>query len=154
MITRQIGWSNESNLLYQILKQITRLTSTLFSLKEATIPKYKVYTALLNQGVTPGDLSIIEMENTIGNIRLLYASDGTFLITSDNLFSSIDKCFVIMPSMMSSSALPGASNTFVGIRTTFQNSSAIQLETYAIENGVAKVDGFLNNAPIEVRIYN
>ena len=49
MITRQIGWSNESNLLYQILKQITRLTSTLFSLKEAATPKYKVFTALLTQ---------------------------------------------------------------------------------------------------------
>jgi hypothetical protein len=44
-ISRQIGWSNESNLLYQILKQLTRLTSVVFGLK----PKYKVYTALLTQ---------------------------------------------------------------------------------------------------------
>jgi hypothetical protein len=29
MIQRQIGWSNESNLLFQILKQIKRLTSTI-----------------------------------------------------------------------------------------------------------------------------
>ena len=44
-VSRQIGWSNESNLLYQILKQITRLTSVVFGLK----PKYKVFTALLTQ---------------------------------------------------------------------------------------------------------
>lgn len=44
-ISRQIGWGTESNLLYQILKQITRLTSIMFSLK----PKYKVFTALLTQ---------------------------------------------------------------------------------------------------------
>jgi hypothetical protein len=44
-VSRQIGWSNESNLLYQILKQLTRLTAVIFSLK----PKYKVYTALLTQ---------------------------------------------------------------------------------------------------------
>ena len=47
--SRQIGWGTESNLLWQILKQLTRLTSTLFSLKEAATPKYKVYTALLTQ---------------------------------------------------------------------------------------------------------
>jgi hypothetical protein len=44
-ISRQIGWSQESNLLYQILNQLTKLTSIMFGLK----PKYKVYTALLLQ---------------------------------------------------------------------------------------------------------
>jgi hypothetical protein len=44
-ISRQIGWSNESNLLYQILNQIIKLTSVVFALK----PKYKVFTALLTQ---------------------------------------------------------------------------------------------------------
>jgi hypothetical protein len=43
--SKQIGWSNESNLLYQILKQLNRLSSIMFGLK----PKYKVYTALLTQ---------------------------------------------------------------------------------------------------------
>ena len=47
---RQIGWSQESNLLWQILKQINKLTSVIFGLKEAATPKYKVYTALLTQG--------------------------------------------------------------------------------------------------------
>jgi hypothetical protein len=46
---RQIGWSQESNLLWQILKQINKLTSVIFGLKEAATPKYKVYTALLTQ---------------------------------------------------------------------------------------------------------
>lgn len=51
-ISKQIGWSNESNLLYQILKQLTRLTGVIFNLT----PKYKVYTALLTQsgGSVPG----------------------------------------------------------------------------------------------------
>ena len=44
-VSRQIGWSQESNLLYQILKQITKLTAVVFALK----PKYKVFTALLSQ---------------------------------------------------------------------------------------------------------
>lgn len=54
-ISRQIGWSNESNLLYQILKQLTKLTGVIFNLT----PKYKVYTALLSQsgGDNPNVLS-------------------------------------------------------------------------------------------------
>ena len=55
-ISRQIGWSNESNLLYQILKQLTRLTSVVFGLK----PKYKVYTALLTQS---GGSSVVGIYN-------------------------------------------------------------------------------------------
>jgi hypothetical protein len=58
---KQIGWSNESNLLWYILKQLNKLTSVIFNLK----PKYKVYTALLTQsgGDDPqyqqsGDLTI------------------------------------------------------------------------------------------------
>jgi hypothetical protein len=44
-VSRQIGWSQESNLLYQILNQITKLTAVVFALK----PKYRVFTALLSQ---------------------------------------------------------------------------------------------------------
>ncbi len=47
--SRQIGWGTESNLLWQILKQLNKLTSVLFGLKEAATPKYKVFTALLSQ---------------------------------------------------------------------------------------------------------
>jgi hypothetical protein len=47
--SRGIGWGTESNLLWQISKQISRLTSILFSLKETATPKYKVFTALLTQ---------------------------------------------------------------------------------------------------------
>lgn len=51
---RQIGWSQESNLLWQILKQLNRLTSVIFALK----PKYKVFTALLNQSGSDAPLII------------------------------------------------------------------------------------------------
>ena len=40
---RQIGWSQESNLLWQILKQINKLTSVIFGLKEAAILIVKVF---------------------------------------------------------------------------------------------------------------
>lgn len=61
-VSRQIGWSNESNFLYQILKQLTKLTAVIFSLK----PTYKVYSALLSQQ-TDGTVSVIaEFDNTVG----------------------------------------------------------------------------------------
>ena len=62
-VSRQIGWSNESNLLYQILKQLNRLSSIMFGLK----PKYKVYTALLTQsGVSDLQYIVFPSLLTIG----------------------------------------------------------------------------------------
>ena len=70
-ISRQIGWSNESNLLYQILKQLTKLTGVIFNLT----PKYKVYTALLTQSGGDDAKTIDSGELTIG---------VTYLINQDN----------------------------------------------------------------------
>lgn len=53
ILSRQIGWGTESNLLWQILKQLKQLASIIFSLKAAATPKYKVFTANLYQ--TGGD---------------------------------------------------------------------------------------------------
>jgi len=71
--SRQIGWGTESNLLWQILKQLTRLTSTLFSLKEAATPKYKVFTALVTQ--SGGDDSVGQTSGTLVIGRTYYISN-------------------------------------------------------------------------------
>lgn len=78
MITRQIGWSNESNLLYQILKQLTRLGSTLFSLKEAATPKYKVFTALVTQSGGDSYQELNSGDLTIGVTYLIIHTGGDF----------------------------------------------------------------------------
>jgi hypothetical protein len=54
--SKQIGWGTESNLLWQILKQLNHLTNILFGLKETATPKYKVYTALLTQSVVDNEV--------------------------------------------------------------------------------------------------
>ena len=70
-VSRQIGWSQESNLLYQILKQLTRLTSVIFKLN----PKYKVYTALLTQ--SGGSTSDSTSDSLFKGITyLIDANDG------------------------------------------------------------------------------
>jgi len=45
ILSKQIGWSNESNLLWEILKKLNRLAGIITGLK----PKYKVFTALVTQ---------------------------------------------------------------------------------------------------------
>lgn len=74
-VSRQIGWSNESNLLYQILNQLSYLGSIIFNLK----PKYKVYSALLTQsGINPPVANVLE--NTIGDITYSYVDEGKYQI--------------------------------------------------------------------------
>lgn len=74
-ISRQIGWSQESNLLYQILKQLNKLTSIMFGLK----PKYKVYTALVTQSGTSNSQTLSSGAVTKGvTYYITDASDGDF----------------------------------------------------------------------------
>lgn len=61
---RQIGWSQESNLLWEITRQMDKLTKVV-SASAAPVESYKVYTALLTQvggdeelALTSGDLTI------------------------------------------------------------------------------------------------
>jgi hypothetical protein len=77
-ISRQIGWSQESNLLYQILKQLNKLTSIMFGLK----PKYKVYTALLTQ--SGGDDPLTLSSGAVTKGVTYYITDG-----SDGDFSNV-----------------------------------------------------------------
>lgn len=72
-ISRQIGWSNESNLLYQILKQLTRLTSIMFSLK----PKYKVFTALVSQAGSDSSDILNSGDLVIGTSYQIKDNGGT-----------------------------------------------------------------------------
>jgi len=61
ILSKQIGWSNESNLLWEILKKLNRLAGIIGGLK----PKYKVFSALVTQngdGAQPDSLSNAPIE--------------------------------------------------------------------------------------------
>ena len=82
-ISRQIGWGTESNLLYQILKQLNKLTSILFNLKESSVPKYKVFTALLTQNGDNNAGVLTGSDLTIGvTYQIKTGSIGTFDFTN------------------------------------------------------------------------
>lgn len=62
MISKQIGWSQESNLLWEILRQLNRLGGVISSLIAKVVnlePKYKVFTALLTQSGDDEKVSLI-----------------------------------------------------------------------------------------------
>ena len=86
-ISRQIGWGTESNLLYQILKQLNKLTSVLFGLKEAATPKYKVYTASLTQVGTDNPIAVV-LENTL-------EEEVSFLRTDSGFYDIISPSFLV-----------------------------------------------------------
>ena len=70
---RQIGWSQESNLLWSISSQIQRLISVV---SKSLAPKYKVYTALLTQSGASDNLQIDGGDLTIGVTYLINDDSG------------------------------------------------------------------------------
>jgi hypothetical protein len=97
ILSKQIGWSNESNLLWEILKKLSRLAGIIGGLK----PKYKVYTAIYTQfNVTPGfapDLVNV-LENTItpnDTPVISYLGPGRFQITFSSAVLTTGKVFTI-----------------------------------------------------------
>lgn len=74
--SKQIGWGTESNLLWQILKQLKQLASIIFSLKAAATPKYKVFTANLYQTGSSNLLTLNDAPLTIGVSYVITDTDG------------------------------------------------------------------------------
>lgn len=69
---RQIGWSQESNLLWYILSQLKRLASVIYAMK----PKYKVFTATLTQAGGDSPNLVIDLPLTIGVTYEIVDTDG------------------------------------------------------------------------------
>lgn len=204
-ISRQIGWSNESNLLYQILKQLTKLTSVIFNLT----PKYKVYTALLTQSGGDNPLELVDgdavtkgvtyfidaaggdsdfsnvggpkyegtsisgtyfvattdgipnnyggavliyntgapvvkvLENTIGNIWFTYNNTGEYYCRSNDLFIT-DKTAVF----------GGYYYASPGVNIYYNLPSMSTSEFLIITGDPNTANGYLQNTPIEIRVYN
>ena len=205
ILRKQIGWSQESNLLWEILRQLNKLAGAIFNLK----PKYKVYTALLTQsggdnydtiyqgtttvGVTyeiSGDSDpncgydftmigapnnnigtmfvatrtspnwnggcgvlrfntgapvVTVLENTIGNIWFSYNGVGDYSVNSDGLFT-LNKTVQFINSSL------GLDEGILIINNVNNTNSIIYL---ASTNSIPdRTDGYFNNTPIEIRVYN
>lgn len=76
MGAKQIGWSNESNLLWDILNKINKLGGVIANLVTVATPKYKVYTALLTQSGVDNKLGLNSGSLTIGVTYLIDENTG------------------------------------------------------------------------------
>ena len=127
---RQIGWSQESNLLWYILSQLKRLTSIIFSLKEAATPKYKVYTALLTQSggdfLDQLDSSTLTQNVTKGvTYTITNASDGDFLnvgAPNNNIGTSFVAINNSVPTLWGESGAALLFNTGAPVVTVLENT--------------------------------
>ena len=138
-VSRQIGWSQESNLLYQILKQLNQLTSVIFGLK----PKYKVYTALLTQEGENAPVAII-LENTLGvDIVWTRLSTGFYRATPSESIFLENKTFHFVNS----------NNQGVNFEVESFLNDTDDWRIQVSDTGEV-VDSSLQNLPIEIRVYN
>jgi len=146
ILSKQIGWSQESNLLWEILRQLAKLTGIV----SKAAPKYKVFTALLTQVDTSAPTAIV-LENTIGTISFSYQGDGIYNVLVSDAFFTQDKTYLTIE--LYSTGLDG--------QGTFRNSfyynddSNLRINTQATNDGIswAFSNDILINTPIEIRVY-
>lgn len=79
--SRQIGWSAEDNLLWQISKQLEQLTNVTAkgcttTTTTTTLPAYSVYTALLSQTGGDNPNAVIDLPLVIGVTYKIVDNDG------------------------------------------------------------------------------
>lgn len=145
--SKQIGWSNESNLLWQISKQLEQLTGVTSKIVTST-STYNVYTALVtwdDTGLT--DLNVLE--NTLGGDLdfSINTSNSQATITSTDLLFTTNKTFVLLNSFWDAVDQQG-----VGTACKINSTSEL----------IASFDGYGNAAIfanprtgfIEIRVYN
>lgn len=158
-ISRQIGWGTESNLLYQILKQITRLTSIMFSLK----PNYKVFTALVSQD-GGNDPILVILENTIGDVTTNYRALGQYDINLPANIPLTSKIFINNTSIAQSSSDSvfnriinidgnGDFNVQKGYYFLYQGNNTLRLYTLSDVNVFAD-SIIITPICVEIRVYN
>lgn len=129
IISKQIGWSQESNLLYEILKKLASITSQI-----AGVKPYKVYSALITDN---GDttMTITELQNTIGPIAWTVSATGEYRADLIGAFP-LDKTWLSITSNVAAALQYNAvaDNAPDGVRF-FTSSNLAQ------------------NTPIEIRVY-
>jgi hypothetical protein len=115
---------------------------------------YKVYTALLTQsGVTAP--TAIELENTLGtDLEWDYNGPGAYLLTAPALFLA-NKTFILLGSSFDDAA---AFNSFAQANRLNDDSinifTGILISSAVGENvTIQPENNYLNNTPIEIRIY-
>jgi hypothetical protein len=128
-ISKQIGWSQESNLLYEILKKLTSITSQI-----AGVKPYKVYSALITDN-NDTTMTIIELQNTIGPVVWTISATGEYRADLAGAFP-LDKTWVTI-----TSNVPGA----------LQYNAVVDAAPDGLRFFTSS--NLVQNTPIEIRVY-
>ena len=139
ILSKQIGWSQESNLLWEILKQLNKLAGLL----KSSSSSYKVYTALLTQE-SGNPLVVDVLENTIGDIVWSQVGTGQYQATLAGAFP-LNKTALFI----NNSAWNNQNVTYISPVGT---GDAISVETYNYLNSSLS-NNILGYTTIEIRVY-
>jgi len=143
--SKQIGWSNESNLLWEISKQMERLTKVVYA-NAGGNSTYKVYSALLDQtGVA--DPTVTVLENTLG-------AAITWTRDSEGIYYGELSAGIFDPA-----------KTFINIQCAYYASPYTGYGAVWQDDNMFIVLGFYDNVgafndiggtgvPVEIRVYN
>jgi hypothetical protein len=139
---KQIGWSNESNLLWYILKQLNKLTSVISKVSGGGYtPPYKVYSARISMS----DGAATVFENTLGATPIWNVLSGGGILST-----------TVVP-------LIGQTNVFVQASSAASSSSPKIVSSYWTPSPwqvvIQQTDntGVLDSTQqvfIEIRVYN
>ena len=140
-VSQQIGWSQESNLLWEILKQLNKLAG-LFK------PKYKVYTALLTQSGGSGTSSLNDEPLTIGvtylitdlggsgwdftNVGAPNNNNGTYFVATGTTPNSWGDLGVSLDFIIGAPVVTVLENTIGNIWLTYLDTGRYQINSNAL----------------------
>lgn len=123
-----------------------------FSSVFAPLPNYKIYKVLMTQSGTDAPTATI-LENTLGDIVWERDVTGIYLGTLTGVFTT-SKLFLPNPNASGSFILRDTSFASTGTYSINRKSDNIlELRSYRISGGTLS-DAMLNNAPIEIIVYN
>lgn len=97
-----------------------------------------------------GAPTVTILENTIGNVWFTYEDGGVYGINSNDLFTT-NKTLFFITNPANSNVLDYDNAHLQGFQLTNYTDSFVQIISFYNSN---TLDGFLNNTPIEIRVYN
>ena len=133
--------------MWQILKQLNKLTSVLFGLKEAATPNYKVYTALLTQAGEDAPVPTV-LENTLGETLSYTRTDvGTYVIATTGIFPQ-NKTWAVINTPSRDGNGPFA------LQIGRINDTQCQIYAYQLPDTLTDLGTNADRTSIEIRVYN
>jgi hypothetical protein len=152
---------NSGNLTIGVTYAFDAMDITQWDFTNVGGPKYPDTTSFIATGTTPnawgsdwvyntGAPVATILENTIGNVWFAYEGEGSYNLNSNNLLTTNKTSFFIT-NPANSNVLDYDNAYLQGFQLTNNTDSFIQIISFYGSNAT---DGFLNNTPIEIRVYN